>query len=56
MKNRSVDGVLSLDLALTLSNGALHGVDSSPSMIEAAKKAAAESGLETNSTFEGTSS
>lgn len=49
------DGVLSLDISRALTNGALHGVDSSPAMIEAARKAAAEKGLQDTSTFEGTS-
>lgn len=52
--NSTKDGVLDIDIAKTLSQGkgSLHGIDSSPAMIQAADQAAAKDGLK-NCTFEG---
>lgn len=51
---RSADGVLTVDIGKVLSQGkgSLHGIDSSPSMIQAADQIVAKDGLK-NCTFEG---
>ncbi|KAK0657257.1 S-adenosyl-L-methionine-dependent methyltransferase [Cercophora newfieldiana] len=48
------DGVLDLQIGQVLSQGSgtLHGIDGSPAMIEASKKATAETGLQGKCTFE----
>jgi hypothetical protein len=51
-----LDGVLNVEMAKILANGTgrVHGIDSSPAMIEAAKVAAKAAGVEQKATFEGT--
>lgn len=50
-----VDGVLNLDMAKIVSRGSgrVHGIDSSPAMITAAKAAVEAAGLADKCTFEG---
>jgi tRNA/tmRNA/rRNA uracil-C5-methylase (TrmA/RlmC/RlmD family) len=49
------DGVLDLQIGQVLSRGtgSLHGIDSSPAMIAAADKAAADAGLGSKCSFQG---
>lgn len=51
-----LDGVLNVEMAKIFANGTgrVHGIDSSPAMIEAAKVAAKAAGVEQKATFEGT--
>jgi hypothetical protein len=51
------DGILDLQLHQVVSRGggggSVHGIDASPAMIEAARKAARDAGVEDKCTFEG---